>query len=763
MDSSPTETAPSCIEDETTLAYMSPSFTVVSEAFSGSQPASNGPAPQKPKQSKSRNGCVTCKSKRLKCDETKPTCLQCRKRNVPCGGYKKDFKWRSFEESSFTGKPKPKVKKHDTEGPGSLRQQRSLATKGCSGHFVNVNPDNIPYKLPRPTSVLPPSRHRDSKFEAQVVPFLGNLETRGNGSRRGRAGGSSTGSSNGGALSESPGISTPDFTSESQSIKSNYHSPPVRCEDNDFDEEIARQDVSEATDRNRKHQCPLPTTPQMPSMPLPAQVGFHADSAEMLLLRFDRRTCGILSVKDGRTENPWRTAVAPLVRESPALYHAVCALAAFHSTKENTTYRYLGMDHMRQSIRTLAVNIESMETDAAIATTLALAFADTWDRHVSTGVEHLRGAKALFNRAVARQRHTPLSQQDQARLMFLYNSWMYIAVIAQLTSPEDTGFDEIPFPPTFTPRIHEVDPLMGCATTLFPLIGRVAVLAQKVRKTASNSVATISQAMELKTLIEQWTPPTYFEPPEDPTSGLQHCLQTAQAYRLATLLHLHQAVPEIASEPAGELAKRILILLATVPMTSRTIVIQIFPLLVASCEIVDEEDRNWVRDRWAAMQQRMAIGNVDRCFEVVCEVWRRRDAHNVAMLGRQPDQYPLTFDPPGVGTCGLHDSVMEPLIFGETLVQGEQDSCDILTDEVINNITPMPLIEPFQNITTPSPPTIPSPFGSPNLGVNNVDYSKTVRGKSHWLSVMRDWGWEGLYFMPCSSESLFNANRPVFE
>ena len=49
-------------------------------------------------------GCVTCKSKRLKCDETKPSCNQCHKRHVQCGGYKKDFKWRPFEESRFVHK-----------------------------------------------------------------------------------------------------------------------------------------------------------------------------------------------------------------------------------------------------------------------------------------------------------------------------------------------------------------------------------------------------------------------------------------------------------------------------------------------------------------------------------------------------------------------------------------------------------------------------------------------------------------------------------
>lgn len=62
-------------------------------------------------------GCITCKAKRLKCDETKPSCEQCHKRSVHCGGYKKDFKWRPFEETSFTNKSTPsmKVKKGKVE------------------------------------------------------------------------------------------------------------------------------------------------------------------------------------------------------------------------------------------------------------------------------------------------------------------------------------------------------------------------------------------------------------------------------------------------------------------------------------------------------------------------------------------------------------------------------------------------------------------------------------------------------------------------
>ena len=57
------------------------------------------------------SGCITCKKKRLKCDETKPGCHQCQKRSVTCEGYKKDFKWRQFEEATFTTKPSLKARK----------------------------------------------------------------------------------------------------------------------------------------------------------------------------------------------------------------------------------------------------------------------------------------------------------------------------------------------------------------------------------------------------------------------------------------------------------------------------------------------------------------------------------------------------------------------------------------------------------------------------------------------------------------------------
>lgn len=426
-------------------------------------------------------------------------------------------------------------------------------------------------------------------------------------------------------------------------------------------------------------------------------------SEEGLIVRFDRLTCGILSVKDGMTENPWRTYIWPMAKESPALWHAVFAMAAFHFSNENSSMRVFGMEHMRKSINFMVQGMAQMQTDAALATTLSLAFAESWDQQTSTGVLHLKGAKALMRQTLRNRlcRHT--AADELARLHFLYNTWLYMDVIARLTSVDEGDREElggVPFPLP-TNGIHDVDPLMGCAATLFPLIGKVANLIQRVRKSEKNSFVIISQARELKNAIDQWDLPKHFNPPDDPQSELQDSIQTAYAYRWAVLLYLHQAVPEIPSPSSAELADNTLKLLATVPLTSRTNIVHIFPLLAASCEFEDKEDRGWIMDRWWMMQNRLKIGNIDRCVDVIREVWHRRDSAK-AEKGRT-----RSFDH---GSLGLED-------------------------------TPTTLVGT----------RVVSTFST----VEELDFEQTVRGRHHWVGVMKDWDWEGkdcvtLVYVPIS-------------
>lgn len=477
------------------------------------------------------------------------------------------------------------------------------------------------------------------------------------------------------------------------------------------------------------------------------QLDVQAGSPEMLMLRFDKQTCGILSVKDGPTENPWRTLVWPLARDAPALYHAIASMTAFHASKGEPSLRVDGMEHMRQSIRQLASGIDKMRTDTALATTLALAFSESWDQHISTGIEHLRGARILVSQALTRHNRRPVTGDNLARLKFLCNTWVYMDVIARLTSVDEdeiTDFDNLLYPlyGPFGNQSTELDPLMGCASTLFPLIGRAANLCRRVRSAPTNSIAVISQANEIKEQIERWQAGADYDEPEDPFADIQHALQTAEAYRFATLLYLHQAVPEIPSLTSAQLAKKVLVFLATVPLSSRLVIVQIYPLLAAGCEAYDAEDRQWVKSRWESMEQRMWIGNIDKCWQVTQEVWRRRDVFELAQeqtSRSQPSSH--------VASMSQADKLKRRFEDDLSTFGGAPENI-FSFEEMLKSNT----IAPPSTLTANRRHRMSVSMGRPNpaarkrvepQSTEEMDHEMTVRGSLHWVGVMKDWEWEG--------------------
>lgn len=469
---------------------------------------------------------------------------------------------------------------------------------------------------------------------------------------------------------------------------------------------------------------------------LHSQPKLHPGAQEMLLVGFDRQTCGILSVKDGPTENPWRTLLWPLAQDCPALYHAISSMTAFHISKIRPEMKVQGIEHFNLSLKHLNNGItNNIRTDAALATTLVLAFSESWDVHISSGIEHLRGAKTMI-KALTRRQQSPMSFQDEARMRFLWNTWIYMDVIARLTSVEDDDSADLDTSlwssvgPQFSPT-EEVDPLMGCASTLFPLIGQVANLVRKVRKCRTNSIQIISQANDLKQQIEAWEPPVMIETPEDPTSDVKDSLQTAEAYRWATLLYLHQAVPEIPSRPAAELAHEALVRLATVGIGSRTIIVQIYPLLAAGCEAVEQADREWVEQRWLQMSQRMLIGNIERCLDVVREVWYRRDAHEAEVSMEQQRRV----------DARMRASFLAPFspILRRRAIGEEQNNAVFFDSDPFS-----PQRHSFEELSMPET-TLFHRRKSSTTDLENLDPEKTVRGRLHWVGVMKDWKWESEY------------------
>jgi hypothetical protein len=538
------------------------------------------------------------------------------------------------------------------------------------------------------------------------------------------------------------------------------------------------------------------------------------DSHETIYRLFDRYTCGILSIKDGPNENPWRSIMWPLALEHGALYNAIAAMTKFHNAKNDKECRQIAMNHMKESFNLLAIGLsnKSIPLDIALATTLALALAEAWDRHISTGVAHIRGASAMLKRLIPKHQGTRLPQW----LQFLFNSWLYLDVVSRLTSdsveekslielsdseeseedstehqtneqsictpatnqPEETNstpegivelasFFESPDDASpksttsdrsrvlprrrrsssstssrrelkgflFLGQGEEIDPLMGCGQTLFPLIGRVATLVHKIRRLPRNTLSIVSEAVELKRQLELWNPTLspLMTHVEDPTWDLNSCLATAEAYRYAALLHLHQAVPEVPSLASHELAEKVMMLLASIPISSRTCIIHIFPLLVSGCEALPGEEREWVKDRWTMLDKRMHIGNINCTIEVVKEVWLRKD-----VLRRQ--QAAATTLQNGMGDINGDLTRHKVNGSGTAAAAVAANAATGLGGEIKTRRS-------SKDIATSISSAVSQAFGQAN-GASGLPITREIedgiKGWSHWSVVMNEWGWEVL-------------------
>lgn len=397
--------------------------------------------------------------------------------------------------------------------------------------------------------------------------------------------------------------------------------------------------------------------------------------------------------------------------------------------------RIQGIDHMHTAVQALAEGLQNMRFDAAISTTLVLAFAESWDIHISTGINHIKGAKVLINQALVQHRQLPKKGEEWKRLKFLCNTWIYMDVIARLTSTDDDESNEVD---AIYDSIHSsgesdesLDPLMGCAHSLFPIIGRIATLVRMLRKFPQNRLDFAEQAMHLKSQLEGWTPPSHIENPEDETTSPQDSVKTAIAYQYATLLYLHQAFPSLPSLSALTLAKRGLRELAAVEPSSRSSIIHIYPLLAAGCEMVDKEDREWVVQRWELLSSRMKLGIIDKSLTVTKEVWLRRDAYAAECNIFEGARSEVT-NPSKQRKRRLND-----------YLDVDNDEFHWLGSRPKRRATdqsahqPLSISQLFEQEYRRSEIKIRD-------DIELLDPEFTVRGRLHWLGVMRDWNWEVL-------------------
>jgi hypothetical protein len=108
-----------------------------------SPPQAKSP-PSKSGVTRTRTGCWTCRARRKKCDETRPSCLACRSLNLQCEGYGVRLKWAirgrpcvTFRHAHLR-KPKSKSPEVKMETPVSPISLPSVSLGDCENEKDQV-------------------------------------------------------------------------------------------------------------------------------------------------------------------------------------------------------------------------------------------------------------------------------------------------------------------------------------------------------------------------------------------------------------------------------------------------------------------------------------------------------------------------------------------------------------------------------------------------------------------------------------------------
>ncbi len=150
-------------------------------------------------------------------------------------------------------------------------------------------------------------------------------------------------------------------------------------------------------------------------------------------------------------------------------------------------------------------------------------------------------------------------------------------------------------------------------------------------------------------------------------------------------------------------------------------IVQIYPLLAAGCEATEKEDRQWVEERWQAMASRMWIGNIDRCWEVMQEVWTRRDEAQAAKIAAEKAKQRPGMVHSESSKRKFEEEVSEGFSF-EDMLSGKRQRTNFSGPGFERSMMERKRVhEPAEE---------------------DVDSELGVRGRLHWVSVMKEWEWE---------------------
>ncbi|KAH8666114.1 fungal-specific transcription factor domain-containing protein [Ilyonectria robusta] len=620
---------------------------------------------------KSRSGCATCKRRRVKCDEGEPSCRRCTKTGLECPGYSRPVRWSTkYEKNSIT----------------HLDSANSCAESFAwfESHAKKLSTAIAP---PSPAGLLTIMGHRDeprvrpdqaSTIESPSTTVSLQIESPNLEDQNHESPALSAGSSLANQFDLSPAPSTGDIFEESA------------------DDVLANEDMELIE-------------PCFGDCDLSLSLYAPTEQSSVLLDHYFSLTCRITSCFDS-LYNPFRSEVSRMIVDSPLVFNCVMSMSAAHlyQNDQGNGSGAIPLGFQTEAISLLSIELAkiagmevesqgsevvelgavvprqtSLVRDDVLLGIILLGMTSAWHNPSSLGLSHLHGSRQLFkawmsSNALDDPNKPPSVNKTQS---FLVSSMVYWEAMSSFLLDQETealSYLDI-FCSTASPSMVYPHPWTGVATPVFIFLAKVGTLMRKKRVLRNLRLfkngeayqrALYSELLEEARTVEQNILKcripfiSLIEDIGDPHTTPEHFHAIGRCYRLAALLELYRAFPEIiedesrfhlaadfAYDPMDNqsqlvlgLAFGILRTLEMVPDDSHTISTQNLLLLIAGSALaqfspnqlqetpaqakVNDEVAQWrrfVRNRVLHLYTSIGLRPIKHVAITLEEVWSRMD------------------------------------------------------------------------------------------------------------------------------------------
>ncbi|KAI6772816.1 hypothetical protein HG530_003774 [Fusarium avenaceum] len=505
-------------------------------------------------QPKSRSGCQVCKSKRLKCDEAKPSCHNCLARKIACPGYQQTLKWSTKYER------RKKDKSSDPPGFDQLISAASLSVQECRSSNVEI------------------SHHRNSRrsssssSQANLSPALPPAST--------------FASLHSSATREEV---------DRVGCAVNSISNPLLCD------EPSRQDLQLATTDVENDVTPSNNMPLILQPQNPIQIGtdeienekicyrrgssFYiktgtpittiSEPSSFLIELWFKSVCGSWAAYDSPS-NPFRRLGSSLWGSSRPLFYSLQSMAAASLTKRQPQIQEIATSAPRVATEAIIHELKSLFDSPNSVTTVphaliislfCLSSSLCWMDHKQLGLQYLRHVRVIL--ALLEMRSEYLSKQDQSIVGFFKECLIYEESVRSIVTSARDDISTLTewTPATYPPYDFVLHPWTGVPPKIIALFGKSMSLCRRSRDTWRNCTAPtyevmwqtmldINEAQILEeTLLSVQVPNLISDAADVYTNKGQINLDlhhAAEVFRLSSLLQLYQTFPDLVSRRLPE-------------------------------------------------------------------------------------------------------------------------------------------------------------------------------------------------------------------